>query len=148
MASSSAALRIDPDTYDLDELAAHQLAANRLDELAPADRAGPARGAAAPPLVATAAPAMAAAPPLAEPDEPEALSWAELCARYPGQWVVLANISPSFTGELAQLRGKLIDHQPTRRATDASVRTARPHHDNVESFWTGDPEAQLPWPSL
>ena len=118
MASSAAALRLDLETFDLETA---ELAAVTLE----ADE-----------------------PPPSEAHDPDALSWNELCARYPGQWVVLANISPSFTGDLAQLRGKLIDHQPTRRATDSAVRTARPHHENVESFWTGDPEAQLPWPSL
>jgi hypothetical protein len=97
-----------------------------------------------------ASPPEAAAPattPLIDGDV-DALSWAELCARYPGQWVVLADIAPTFTGDRAELSGKLIDHQPTRRAADPAVRSARARHRTVDSFWTGDPEDLLPWPPL
>lgn len=105
-------------------------------------------GATAAPPSATEARTAAASPPAVVDGDSDALAWAELCARYPDQWVVLADLAPTFTGAPDDRSGKLIDHQPSRRATDAAVRSARTRHRTVDAFWTGDPEDLLPWPPL
>jgi hypothetical protein len=71
--------------------------------------------------------------------DPERLTWAEICARYPDQWVVLIDTRwldrDSFEFETAVVCGHAKGHDEVLRAT----RHAREHIMSSGIYFTGRP---------
>jgi hypothetical protein len=78
----------------------------------------------------------------------ELLTWAEICARYPDEWVCLVEIDfihPKGPGIRA---ARVIGHGKTRGAPVEQARPWRPHYDVIGHYYTGRMTVRGPRPSF
>lgn len=67
----------------------------------------------------------------------EHLSWKEICARYPEQWIVLVEIDEESNWGFDSWQATVFAHHKTRKEASLSVKAAFAHYDEVASYWTG-----------
>ena len=79
------------------------------------------------------------------PSEP--LTWAEICERYPNEWVVLVEVdwvekdedNPTFEFHSA----RVATHGPTRRAPLMEARSLRARYPEMAHYFTGQVRTPL-----
>jgi hypothetical protein len=78
----------------------------------------------------------------------ELLTWAEICARHPDEWVCLVEMefTPPNGPEIRTAR--VIGHGKTRRAPFDQALAWRDHYDLIGHFYTGRVTVRPPRPSL
>jgi hypothetical protein len=67
----------------------------------------------------------------------EPLTWAEICARYPDEWVCLAEMERSHRYDPEIRTARVIGHGKTRGEPVAQVLRLRTHYDPVGHYYTG-----------
>jgi hypothetical protein len=78
----------------------------------------------------------------------EPLTWAEICARYPDEWVCLVEIDYIHPNGLEFRTARVIGHGKTRRAPIEQARPWRPHYDLIGHYFTGCITVRPPRPSI
>lgn len=70
------------------------------------------------------------------PDTPsELLTWAQIAARYPDQWVILIDMVKE---PCANSGGRVVAHGPTRDAVKQARHDAIRLHGHLGQYWTGE----------
>ena len=71
----------------------------------------------------------------------EALTWAQICERYPDQWVVLVDVDWTEQDEdiltFDFRSARVASHGPTRRETLMQARPLRPRYPEMAHRFTG-----------
>jgi hypothetical protein len=82
------------------------------------------------------------------PEISEPLTWAEICARYPDEWVCLVEMDFVHPGGV-ELRGaRVIGHGKTRRAPVDQAMRWRERYELIGHFFTGRIAARPARPSV
>ncbi len=79
----------------------------------------------------------------ASADQHARLTWGEICARFPDQWVVVVDTDWARDTDLEFGRANVVAHHPRRKEASADVRVAFRSYDEVGCFWTGTVRAPL-----
>lgn len=72
------------------------------------------------------------APAISEP-----LTWDEICARYPDEWVCVVEIDRIHSNGFEFRTARVIGHGKTRRASFDQARPLREHYPLVGHYYTG-----------
>jgi len=83
------------------------------------------------------------APAISEP-----LSWAEICARYPDEWVCLVEMDRVDPNGFEFRTARVIGHGRTRRAPVEQAMVWRDHYKLIGHYFTGRILVRPPRPSL
>jgi hypothetical protein len=73
------------------------------------------------------------APAISEP-----LTWEEICARHPDEWVCLAELDFTHPNNLELRSARVIGHGKTQRASLDQATTSFPQYDEIGHFYTGE----------
>jgi hypothetical protein len=79
------------------------------------------------------------APTISEP-----LTWAEICERYPEEWVCLVEIDRLHPNNFEFRTARLVGHGKTRREPFEQARPWWEHYDQIGHYFTGPIMAPLP----
>jgi len=79
-----------------------------------------------------------------EPFISEPLTWAEICQRYPDQWVCLVEIDIIEEQNFEFHSARVIGHGKTRREPFVQARPWRDKYDTIGHFYTGKIVAPVP----
>lgn len=80
-------------------------------------------------------------------DEPEPLTWAAICARYPDQFVCLVDVMPIEPRSPEIRAARLVGYGPTRRAAFDPIRNTR-KYSRWSVVFTGEYTKPLRRPTL
>lgn len=83
----------------------------------------------------------AAAVVAAEISEP--LTWAEICARYPDEWVCLVEVDHIHPNDFEFRTARVISHGKTPGAPVEQALLWRDHYDLIDFFYTGRSTGRL-----
>jgi hypothetical protein len=83
------------------------------------------------------------APTISEP-----LTWAEICARHPDEWVCLVEIDRVHPNGFEFRTARVIGHGKTRREPVEQAMTWRAEYEFIGHYFTGRVTARPPRPSL
>ena len=78
----------------------------------------------------------------------EPLTWAEICARYPDEWVCLVDIDFVHPNGPEIRTARVIGHGKTRGAPVEQARPWRDHYDVIGHFYTGRTIVRQPRPVI
>lgn len=78
-----------------------------------------------------------------EPVISEPLTWKEICARHPDEWVALVEIDWVNENDLDFRSARVAGHGKTRRAPMAQARPLWARYDEIGHFFTGPIRAPL-----
>lgn len=90
---------------------------------------------------------MSAAEALA-PEISEPLTWAEICARYPDEWVCIVEIDYIHPNGLEFRTARVIGHGKTRRAPIEQAKAWWDQYELIGHFYTGRIAVKPPRPSI
>jgi hypothetical protein len=82
------------------------------------------------------------------PEETQPLPWAEICARYPDQFVCLVEIKRDELGSPAIKTARVVGHGPTRSAAFEPIRDLNERYPRFTVRFTGICTEPLLRPSL
>jgi hypothetical protein len=82
------------------------------------------------------------------PEISEPLSWAEICARHPDEWVCLVEIDRIRPNAFEFRTARVIGHGKTRRAPVDQAMPWRDTYEFIGHYFTGRVTAKPPRPSL
>jgi len=71
------------------------------------------------------------------PEISEPLTWAEICARHPDEWVCLVEIDFTHPNGLEFRTARVIGHGKIRSAPIDQARTWRRQYEEIGHFYTG-----------
>jgi hypothetical protein len=71
------------------------------------------------------------------PDVSEPLTWAEICARYPDEWVCLVEMDCLHPSGFEFRSARVIGHGKTRRAPVEQAMRWRAHYAMIGHYFTG-----------
>jgi hypothetical protein len=71
------------------------------------------------------------------------LTWPEICARYPDEWVALVEIDWVNENDLDFRSARVAGHGKTRKEPLDQARPLRVHYDEIGHFFTGPIRAPL-----
>jgi hypothetical protein len=74
---------------------------------------------------------------LLAPEISEPLTWAEICARHPDEWVCLVEIDFTHPNGLEFRAARVIGHGKTRRAPFDQARAWHAQYEEIGHFYTG-----------
>jgi hypothetical protein len=78
----------------------------------------------------------------------EPLTWAEICARYPDEWVCLVETDYVHPNGLEFRTARVIGHGKTRRDPFEQARPWRAHYGVIDHYFTGRTTVRQPRPVL
>jgi hypothetical protein len=78
----------------------------------------------------------------------EPLTWAEICARHPDEWVCLAEIDTTREDDLQILTARVIGHGKTQRESLDQATTSFPGYDEIGHFYTGELNTSILRPAV
>lgn len=78
----------------------------------------------------------------------EPLTWAEICTRYPDEWVCLAEMDRLHPFGFAFRTARVIGHGKTRRDPVDQARSWRAHYSVIGHYYTGRVAVRPPRPSV
>ena len=76
------------------------------------------------------------------PTPADPLTWAEICERYPDEWVCLDEIDYICPGSFEFRTARVVSHGKTRREAFAHARSWRAPHKLIGHYFTGRVIAQ------
>jgi hypothetical protein len=76
----------------------------------------------------------------------EPLTWAEICARYPDEWVCLVEMDRVQPNGFEFRTARVIGHGKTRSAPVEQARPWRNHYDLIGHYYTGRITIRQPSP--
>ena len=82
------------------------------------------------------------------PEISEPLTWAEICARYPDEWVCLVELDRLHPNRFEFRTARVVGHGKTRRAPVDQAMAWRENYELIGHFYTGRIAARPPRPSL
>ena len=82
------------------------------------------------------------------PEISEPLTWAEICARHPDEWVCLVEIDYVHPNGLEFRTARVIGHGKTRRAPVDQALPWRAHYQMIGYYFTGRVAVRPPRPSF
>jgi hypothetical protein len=82
------------------------------------------------------------------PEIPEPLTWAEICARHPDEWVCLVELDQLHPNGFAFRTARVVGHGKTRRAPVDQAMAWRSSYELIGHFYTGRVTARPPRPTL
>lgn len=68
---------------------------------------------------------------------PERLTWAQICKRYPDEWVVMVETEWVNDRDFEFGTTLVLGHYKTRKEASPHIKAAFQHYRGVGSFWTG-----------
>jgi len=74
----------------------------------------------------------------------ERLTWAEICRRYPDQWVVMVDIEGGNDTDLDFGSALVLAAFKQRKEASPRVKEAFLQHEDVSCFWTGKIRGTIP----
>ena len=74
----------------------------------------------------------------------ERLTWAEICERFPDQWVVAVDVDWVNDRDVDFGSALVLAHHRHRKDASPDVKAAFQHHDEVSTFWTGAIRGPVP----
>jgi hypothetical protein len=77
-------------------------------------------------------------------DDPERLTWEEICKRFPDEWVVLTDIDWVNDTDFEFGTAAVIARHKRRRDASPDVKAARARNVEVGCFWTGEIRGPIP----
>ncbi len=89
------------------------------------------------PLRVPDGPSAAPAAPSAVPFTSEPLTWPEICARYPDEWVCLVEIGWQNETDFDFTTARVVAHGKTRKEPLVRSREVRAHYGEFGNFYTG-----------
>jgi hypothetical protein len=78
-----------------------------------------------------------------DPVVSDPLTWPEICARYPDEWVALVEIDWLNENDLEFRSARVAGHGKTRKAPLDQARPLRARYDEIGHFFTGPIRAPL-----
>ena len=72
------------------------------------------------------------------------LSWAEICDRYPNQWVVIADADWLNDTDFDFATAEVIATHHRRKDASPDIKTGRARNREVGCFWTGEIRGPVP----
>lgn len=75
---------------------------------------------------------------LLAPTISEPLTWDEICARHPDEWVCLAEIDFTHPNDLEFRTARVIGHGKTQNESLDQATTSFPQYDEIGHFYTGE----------
>jgi hypothetical protein len=78
----------------------------------------------------------------------EPLTWAEICARHPDEWVCIVEIDYIHPNGLEFRTARVIGHGKTRRAPIEQAKAWWNHYELIGHFFTGRIAVKPPRPSI
>ena len=78
-----------------------------------------------------------------DPIVSDPLTWPEICARYPDEWVALVEIDWLNENDLDFRSARVAGHGKTRKAPLDQARPLRARYDEIGHFFTGPIRAPL-----
>jgi hypothetical protein len=84
------------------------------------------------------------AAPIVETAVSEPLSWAEICATYPDQWVGLVDVVRNSKVALDLRAARVVSHGANPADVLRQLRPLRPHYEDAAHFFTGRIQAPFP----
>ena len=78
-----------------------------------------------------------------EPAVSDPLTWSEICARYPDEWVALVEIDWVNENDLDFHSARVAGHGKMRREPLAQARPLRTRYEEIGHFFTGPIRAPL-----
>lgn len=82
------------------------------------------------------------------PEISEPLTWVEICARYPDEWVCIVVMDQLHPNGFAFRTARVVGHGKTRRAPVDQAMAWRDSYELIGHFYTGRITARPPRPSL
>lgn len=79
-----------------------------------------------------------------EPALSEPLTWQEICARYPNEWVVLVEVDWIDEDDKDFRLARVAGHGKTRREPLVQARSVWPRYGEIAHFFTGPIRAPSP----
>ena len=67
----------------------------------------------------------------------ERLTWAQICERYPDEWVVMVETDWVNDRDFEFGTTHVIGHYKTRKEASPHIKAAFQHYSEIGSFWTG-----------
>ena len=77
-------------------------------------------------------------------DNPERLTWDEICKRFPDEWVVLVDIDWVNETDFEFGRAAVIGRHKRRRDASPDIKATRARNIEVGYFWTGEIHGPIP----
>ncbi len=77
-------------------------------------------------------------------DRDQRLSWAEICKRFPDEWVVITGADWVNDTDFAFGTALVLGHYTSRKIASPHIKAAFQHHREVGSFWTGKLRGPIP----
>ena len=74
----------------------------------------------------------------------ERLTWAEICARYPDEWVIMADVDFVNDTDFVFRTALVLGHHKHRKAASPEIKAAYEQHESVGCFWTGEIRGPIP----
>jgi len=78
----------------------------------------------------------------------EPLTWAEICARHPDEWVCIVEIDRVDPNGFEFRTARIVGHGKTSRAPVEQAMAWRDHYDLIGHYFTGRVTMRTPRPSL
>jgi hypothetical protein len=78
----------------------------------------------------------------------EPLTWSEICARHPDEWVCLVELDQLDPNGFAFRTARVVGHGKTRRAPVDQAMAWRARYELIGHFYTGRVTARPPRPTL
>ena len=72
------------------------------------------------------------------------LTWAEICARYPDEWVSVVDVVWVSDIKRPFRTAIVLGHHKQRKAASPKIKAAFEQHEEVGCFWTGKIRGPIP----
>ena len=74
----------------------------------------------------------------------EPLTWNEIRARFPDEWVILVDVTWENDTDFDFGRARVLGHFKSRKEASPFIKAAFQHYAEVGSFWTGEIRGPVP----
>ena len=75
---------------------------------------------------------------------PERLSWAEICRRFPNEWVVITDADWENDTDFEFGTALVLGHYKSRKEASPHIKAAFEHYSEIGSYWTGAIRGPIP----
>jgi hypothetical protein len=79
-----------------------------------------------------------------DPENAERLTWAEVCNRFPNEWVVVVGTDWAYDRDFEFGTALVLGHYKRRKEASPHIKAAFEHYPQIGCFWTGDLRGPIP----